>query len=554
VNREGKRKKEKGKRRRVALYFCFFLFAFSFFTPAFGASYTSVHGFALDDPGLGGRGACSYCHATHGAAGGAGTALWSQRLVDKVYTIYSSSTLDAKPGQPTGSTKLCLSCHDGTIAPAPTGEPGDSPLSASARALLMGELSVGTDLSDDHPVSFAYGPEIASADPQIKHPGSLAGGPVKLDKNGEMQCTSCHDAHKDVLPGFLVMDNRGSALCLQCHQPSGWSASVHATSTVAVPGSGQYATLADNGCNNCHVQHHAGSNAWLLISQDEERNCLACHDGTVSQKNVAADIQKSSGHKPDRYLAAHDPKEDPSQMAMHMECSDCHNPHAIKQGAAGALPGSLASVPGVNAAGVAVAAASAEYEICFKCHADNPDRVTSDITRQVTQTNTRLEFSTSNPSYHPVMGPGASNSVPSLINGLTVNSVIKCSDCHASDSSVRGPHGSTFSPLLVRNYATGITVSESPSAYALCYVCHNRTSILGDQSFRKHKRHIQEEQIPCSACHDAHGVQGSSSNHARLINFDTSVVTANDSTRLEYVNGGCYLKCHGKNHNGETGD
>ena len=32
------------------------------------------------------------------------------------YIPYSSSSLQAKPGQPTGTSKLCLSCHDGTIA------------------------------------------------------------------------------------------------------------------------------------------------------------------------------------------------------------------------------------------------------------------------------------------------------------------------------------------------------------------------------------------------------------------------------------------------------
>jgi len=30
------------------------------------------------------------------------------------YNIYRSSTLDAQPGQPTGSSKLCLSCHAGS--------------------------------------------------------------------------------------------------------------------------------------------------------------------------------------------------------------------------------------------------------------------------------------------------------------------------------------------------------------------------------------------------------------------------------------------------------
>ena len=74
-----------------------------------------VAGTAHDlSPSQDGSMACQYCHTPHMAL--ADTPLWNHKLSDRVYEIYWSSSLDAKVGQPTGSSKLCLSCHDGTIA------------------------------------------------------------------------------------------------------------------------------------------------------------------------------------------------------------------------------------------------------------------------------------------------------------------------------------------------------------------------------------------------------------------------------------------------------
>ncbi|MFQ5494707.1 MAG: hypothetical protein ACE5EX_04940, partial [Phycisphaerae bacterium] len=57
---------------------------------------------------------CVFCHAPHNT--GPMRPLWNRDVSPASYQIYQSSTLDASPGQPTGSSKLCLSCHDGTIA------------------------------------------------------------------------------------------------------------------------------------------------------------------------------------------------------------------------------------------------------------------------------------------------------------------------------------------------------------------------------------------------------------------------------------------------------
>jgi ribosomal protein L40E len=221
----------------------------------------------------------------------------------------------------------------------------------------------------------------------------------------------------------------------------------------------------------------------------------------------------------------------------------------------------MGKVTGVAASGVVVQEARYEYEVCFKCHADSPSRPESRITRQISQTNTRLEFDPSGPSYHPVISTGVNKYVPSLRTPMTVASVIYCTDCHgASDSRLRGPHGSMYAPILTHNYETSDYTTESESAYALCYKCHSRNSILSNESFPGHRRHL-DRQIPCSACHDAHGIssaQGSSTNHSHLINFDTTIVSADPSTGqlsfedLGVSQGRCYLQCHGKRHSPEA--
>ncbi len=529
-----------------------------------GVAGTTVHNFPLGGVVGSSRGACSYCHVTHGKMGGA-PAQWDPALTGKVYKVYESTTLQAQVGQPTGSTKMCLSCHDGTLAPEAVG-PGGTILPATIREMLQGNLDLGTHMSDDHPDSFPYDSGISADDPQIKHPSTFASTKIKLDKNGQMQCTTCHDPHLDNIEGFLVMENRRSALCLSCHQPTGWGSSVHATSTATsrtgqIPWHTQWLNVADNGCENCHAPHHAGSHARLLIHQDEEENCLACHDGSVAEKNVEAEMAKPSAHRPGLYRAVHDPNENPTSAPIHVECHDCHNPHAVRAEAGGDLPASIEAVSGVNAAGTAVAAASREYEICFKCHGDNADRPPARISRHIVQTNTRLEFDSANASFHPLIQTGINRDVPSLKEPLTEDSIVKCTDCHASDSdTIRGPHGSAFSPILVRNYTTADFTSESASAYALCYGCHDRDSILDDQSFEKHKKHIVDKKTPCSVCHDPHGIsytQGNKNNHTHLINFDTSVVGPSKKTgRLEFEDTGdregrCHLMCHGDDHHPE---
>jgi hypothetical protein len=198
------------------------------------------------------------------------------------------------------------------------------------------------------------------------------------------------------------------------------------------------------------------------------------------------------------------------------------------------------------------------YDICYKCHADNNAATALAISRQIQQLNTRLEFDLANPSFHPVTSAGVNLDVPSLLSPYTEQSLISCTDCHNNDDSLGpgGPHGSGFEFLLERNYITLDFTQENPSTYALCYKCHSRQNILDNRSFARHKEHIQDQQTPCAACHDPHGIsntQGNSFNNSHLINFDINIVGPDGLGRLRFEDQGrfagqCYLTCHGKEH------
>ena len=71
--------------------------------------------------------------------------------------------------------------------------------------------------------------------------------------------------------------------------------------------------------------------------------------------------------------------------------------------------------------------------------------------------------------------------------------------------------------------------------------------------FTKHRRHIVGADSSCSTCHAPHGIQGGSIvNNRHLVDFDRGVVGPDRNGRLyiDTASRTCYLRCHGKNHNG----
>lgn len=528
---------------------------------------------------------CIFCHAPHNATGQ--PALWNRTMPPTWYRIYESTTTDARINQPSGPSKMCLSCHDGALALGlVASRPPNDPIVMTQRTIPPGRSDLTQDLSDDHPIGFRYDRALFARDRQLKNPDLLT-GTLPLGKHNEMHCTTCHDPHNNVLGDFLREPQLRGTICLSCHQMHGWKISSHALSGASVNGRAvdprevlPYHTVADNACTNCHKIHGAENHQRLLRFRKEEDNCLNCHSGGVGKTNINSQIRKPSAHPVWLFTGVHDPTEDPRTMRRHVECVDCHNPHAAVQDISktfnqptfGLIDSSELFLPGVSRNGRQIETARFEYEICFKCHADSLSRArVSTIARDATQTNTRLEFQPTNPSFHPVVGPRNNADVVSLRLPWRVGSMMKCTDCHNSDeagrnpiaggmtvgSGARGPHGSIYAPILIDNYSTQDFTVEGPRQYALCYRCHDRTSILGDQSFPLHSEHIVRGRASCSACHDSHGVsrtQGNSTNHSNLINFDLSIVRpAGSSGRIAFEDrgqyrGSCTLTCHGVVH------
>jgi predicted CXXCH cytochrome family protein len=162
---------------------------------------------------------CLPCHTPHFATGDDDAPLWNHETTTATYTLYNRSTLDTVTGQPTGVSKLCLSCHDGTVAI-------DSFGGRSGSIFIDSDFNLGTDLSDDHPISFVFDDGLATQDGELFPPSSTPSGipglngTIQTDMlvNNSVECSSCHDVHNtNDFDALLVKSNDGSALCLTCH-------------------------------------------------------------------------------------------------------------------------------------------------------------------------------------------------------------------------------------------------------------------------------------------------------------------------------------------------
>ena len=172
---------------------------------------------------------CVACHTPHNADTTTAEApLWNHALTTSTFTVYTTGTMDSAPGQPDGISKLCLSCHDGTVAL-------DSFGGASGASFISGPALLGTDLSNDHPISMTYDAALAVTDPGLNNPTTkvvtvgtapfTATGTVTavMLSAGKVQCSSCHDVHNNEVIGgapgspLLRLSKAGSAICLACH-------------------------------------------------------------------------------------------------------------------------------------------------------------------------------------------------------------------------------------------------------------------------------------------------------------------------------------------------
>ena len=176
----------------------------------------SAHDFSGES--WGGGEICIACHTPHNANTTVPDApLWNHELTTATFTVYSSSTMDVTVPQPSDVSKLCLSCHDGTIAL-------DSYGGNTGSTTIAGDFNLTTDLSDDHPISIDWDHQtiLPSGSCGKCHSSHGGGGPFANLAlpffEGKLECATCHDVHNtSATTKLLRLPLAGSELCLYCH-------------------------------------------------------------------------------------------------------------------------------------------------------------------------------------------------------------------------------------------------------------------------------------------------------------------------------------------------
>ncbi|MBI4849983.1 MAG: hypothetical protein HY808_15650 [Nitrospirae bacterium] len=165
--------------------------------------------------------------------------LWNHGVSSATYTMYnnawSSSINGVSSAQPDGTAKLCLGCHDGTVAI-------DTFDKYAGGTIFIGGYNAGykipgfldgtnLDLRGTHPISITYNDDpAAGGDVNLAVATATAIGTsgtiAEVLDNGKVQCSSCHDVHdQEAVAGTHLLrvaqtvatGGSASGLCLTCH-------------------------------------------------------------------------------------------------------------------------------------------------------------------------------------------------------------------------------------------------------------------------------------------------------------------------------------------------
>lgn len=176
---------------------------------------------------------CKPCHTPHNAiadeTGNSVGWLWDHELTTATYNQYDNTSAPAGPDDGVTQaafdklSRLCMGCHDGTVAVDSFGGASGTVFIGS----INPDLDVGIDLSNDHPVGLtAIYPEAGDSKFNAAD-ANHALGPAGQLKLREMYigatldyvvgCMTCHTPHYKGFPKQLRMTNSASAMCLSCH-------------------------------------------------------------------------------------------------------------------------------------------------------------------------------------------------------------------------------------------------------------------------------------------------------------------------------------------------
>ncbi|RMH17353.1 MAG: hypothetical protein D6698_08450 [Gammaproteobacteria bacterium] len=487
---------------------------------------------------------CVFCHTPHHGTDLPNAPLWNRKLAGVTYTPttpykpYDSGSLDAspKPGDPTGRSKLCLSCHDGTLAlgsvnvfngqknPPQINMVGsgvtntDQTIPSGLGADTGFTRRLGTDLTNDHPISFTFDSAQAARDGELVDPATsnFVGlrdhsrglrPELPLDDN-QVECISCHDPHvrdkddpsknikflrvnrfQQSAPFDGSFSPSRDIICLACHDKDGWVGSAHANPTVGnetyQPGAAELREFPANtqvwqaACLNCHDTHTVQGSRRLLREGTDgpvqvtakgakykqggkpaiEEVCYACHsdDGAVLVG------QGSAGYEPP------DIKTDFTQLPRHMPITTRDQPGSTEVHNIGTHP----TVPQSGKDFVEDEALLAQrHAECTDCH--NPHRVMKN--RLFNANNSTPDVEGTHP-HHPADITNSGQSMHSNLASGVLRGISGVEPIYGSTAFGDLPVGYEIKygdPLSSGN--TGSTAVSSPYVtreYQVCMKCHS---------------------------------------------------------------------------------
>lgn len=358
---------------------------------------------------------------------------------------------------------------------------------------------------------------------------------------------------------------------------------------------------AHRNCAACHKGHKGTMGGNLAKPTRPGRGggdqlCLACHEGLNAiptadgAPKLPAWSGQGSGHLKNRFGSgraetySRSVRSRTRNLRLAQDCSGCHDPHGKERGRLRATAfdarGQLLDRRPVSVA-----------EVCFGCHA-GPEAA---------------PLPSGNPDVGSLFAKGAASShaigstaagrpeLPSLRTSAFQGG-LDCGSCHDNPDPAgpRGPHVSPNTSLLKASFGREKDLARlGDRVNDLCFLCHDRQSIISNQSFPFHAQHLSGftnsgsgstrrrasgfseaagvlgirspkdfgpgrggaympgygEITVCATCHVSHG----SIRQAALIEFDRSVVTASSVGAASFQRAGlghgtCTLTCHGYDH------
>ena len=405
---------------------------------------------------------CVFCHTPHGATQGV-MPLWNRQLSNQTYTPYTSSSLDANAiqgslDQPGGSSKLCLSCHDGTLAignvnvldgrasqTIALGGTGTGGVMAPGAGTGTGYTrSLGTDLTNDHPISLNFTAALATRDGELRAvdaaqkwpPGSgsvlgvrapglrplLPLEPTGAAGTGQIQCATCHDPHLRETDS-----SKGSQKFLRANrfQEAPPSASHSPTNDIV---------------------------------------CVACHDKNLSAGTWAYSAHANPLVATQTYTAAAAAqREFPANLPVwKAACLNCHDTHTV-QGARRLLREGTDSLAVPKAGG-----AAALEETCYACHTTAAQSV---VTPATTVPDIRSDFQLARRMPIRSLDQAAGSETHDIGGGFSDPGFVDC-------SGAANMCGKDF--LEPR---TKLGLGNLTNRHAECTDCHNPHRVVKFRSF-----------------------------------------------------------------------